>query len=342
MNDSPGPLIAKVLAVALVLILLAAAWQLREVLLLFFGAGLLAIALRAGADAIARLGHLGPRLSLVCCILAVLVLLGLAGWLFGSQFSQQVLLLQQKLPQAWDAAQQWLQSQSFGQQLLRLTGQALPTLSQVGTQLKQVTITVWHVLLGLLLIGFGAIYLAADPDTYRTGVLKLVPPSFRQRAQDTLAECTTSLRHWLLSQLLVMVIVGSLAGAGLWLVGVPAPLALGVVMAILEFVPFAGPVVAAVPGILLAFTVSPATAGSALAVYLVVQQLESNLIAPMIARRMLRLPPALVIFAIVSFGIVLGPLGLVFAMPLTVSLAVIVDRLYVRGVLAESAPRARP
>ena len=313
----------------LMLALVACAWHLRQLLLLLFGAVLFAIALRAGAGLIRKRFGLSEGFSLFACILVLAALLGFGGWLFGAQLVNQTLVLQEKLPQAWASARDWLQHQKLGAEFLNSLEANAPSLASIGTQVKRATVLVSDAVLALLLLGFGSIYLAVDPATYRDGALQLVPPSCREQVAAALDECAITLKHWLLSQLVVMVIVGSLAGIGLWLVGVPAPLALGVLMAVLEFVPFAGPIIAAVPGILLAFTGGPTQALSALAVYVVVQQLESNVVAPIIARRMLRLPPALVLFSVVAFGAVFGPLGFVFAMPLTVSLVVLVKRLYV-------------
>jgi predicted PurR-regulated permease PerM len=128
-------------------------------------------------------------------------------------------------------------------------------------------------------------------------------------------------------------IVGALTGIGLWLVGVPAPLALGLLAGLLEFVPYIDPVLAAVPGLLLALSVAPEVLLYTLLVYLGVQQLESNFVLPLVQREVLELPPALVIFSVVGLGVILGTLGWIFAAPLTVLLVVVIGKAYVREAL---------
>ena len=98
-----------------------------------------------------------------------------------------------------------------------------------------------------------------------------------------------------------MLIVGVLTGVGLWLAGVPSPLALGLLAGLADIVPYAGPVAAAVPGLLLALLQGPETAFWALVVYIIVQQIEGNLILPVVQRHMVTLPPALTIFSIIAF-----------------------------------------
>lgn len=132
-----------------------------------------------------------------------------------------------------------------------------------------------------------------------------------------------------------MVAVGALTALGLWLIGLPAPLALGLLAGLLEFVPYVGPILAALPGVLIAASLGPETMLYALLVYVVVQQVESNAIVPLVARQVLSLPPALAIFSVVALGLVFGPLGLVFAAPLTVLLVVAIGKLYVRETLGQ-------
>lgn len=127
--------------------------------------------------------------------------------------------------------------------------------------------------------------------------------------------------------------MGALTGIGLWLVGVPAPLALGLLAGLLEFVPYIDPVLAAVPGLLLALSVAPEVLLYTLLVYLGVQQLESNFVLPLVQREVLELPPALVIFSVVGLGVILGTLGWIFAAPLTVLLVVVIGKAYVREAL---------
>jgi len=184
-----------------------------------------------------------------------------------------------------------------------------------------------------LLVLVGGIYLAAQPRLYRGGLVKLVPPGGRERVEQALDDSWRALRLWLLGRLVSMLFIGTLTGVGLWLLGIPGALALGIVAFILEFVPFIGPIIAAVPAILLALAFEPVKALWVAALYLGIQQLEGNVIEPLVQQRAVDLPPALLLFSIVAGAVVFGPAGVVFAAPLTVVLFVMVKRLYVRDAL---------
>jgi predicted PurR-regulated permease PerM len=143
------------------------------------------------------------------------------------------------------------------------------------------------------------------------------------------------LRLWLTAQLIAMIIVGVLTAAGLWLIGLPSALALGLISGLAEFVPVVGPVASVIPGLLIASSFGLETMLWTLAVYIIVQQVESNLVMPLLIGQAVNIPPALALFAVVGLSVLLGPLGLLFAFPLTVVADVAVRRLYVRDTLGE-------
>ena len=113
-----------------------------------------------------------------------------------------------------------------------------------------------------------------------------------------------------------------------------AAFALGFIAGIAEFVPIIGPILAAIPALLIA-SAGPANGPLALAVLVVVQQVESNLIMPLIADRMVSIAPAVGLFAVVAMGVLFGPLGLLLGFPLAIVFDVAVRRLYVRDTLGQ-------
>jgi predicted PurR-regulated permease PerM len=207
-------------------------------------------------------------------------------------------------------------------------------LAGVGAAVSTVTGVAGAVLLAFV----GAIYLAADPGLYQAGLLKLVPGPRRDLARVALGETARALRLWLLGQLVSMSVIGVLTGLGLAWVGLPSALALGLLAGLLAFVPLVGPIVSAIPALLLALADGAATVGWTLAVFVGVQQIEGNVVMPFVQRRMVDLPPALLLFAIVAAGTLLGPLGALLAAPLTVVVFVLVKRLYVREALDTPTP----
>ena len=139
-------------------------------------------------------------------------------------------------------------------------------------------------------------------------------------------------------QFITMAVDGLLAGLGMWLIGVPAPIALRLVLAICNFVPNFGPLIRTIPGILLALTVGPQTAFYAVLVYLAVQPTEDNLLSLLIQQRAVALPPVLLLFGLLGFGAMFGPLGIVFGAPATVAIYTLVTVLYVRDTLGDMVP----
>lgn len=324
----------RVLAVLALVALALFLWRVMDVLLLAFGAGLVAIGLRSIADPLRRLTGWPGSLALGLSVALVLAVIGGGAWLFGQEISRQMGEIFERLPRAWESVRRQLQQYTLGNMLLEgLKGSGGGGLSALASRVTQGAALVSTAALHLVVVAFGGIYLAANPAVYRSGLLKLFPEQARERVAALADSATRALHLWLRGQLITMAIVGVLTGLGLWLAGIPAPLALGLLAGLLEFVPYLGPIVAAVPGLLLASTAGADVLLYALVVYVVVQQVEGNVILPMVERQMLQLPPALVIFSVLALGLVFGTLGLIFAAPLTVVLVVAVGRLYVRETL---------
>ncbi len=144
------------------------------------------------------------------------------------------------------------------------------------------------------------------------------------------------LKWWLVGRLVAMASVGLLAGAGLWLIGVPQFLVLALVAALFTAIPFIGPILGAVPGVLVALVQGPQAALWAVAVYTVAQMVENYLVTPLVQQRMVNLPPVVAIAAVTLVGALFGMLGLIVATPMAVALIAAVRMLYVEDVLGDS------
>jgi predicted PurR-regulated permease PerM len=118
-----------------------------------------------------------------------------------------------------------------------------------------------------------------------------------------------------------------------WAIGVPSALALGIIAGLTNFVPLLGPILGAVPAVLLALTVDPITALWTVAAVLVIQQLEGNVILPLVMRRAVAVPPVVTLFALVIFGVMFKWLGILLAVPLAVATMVLVQKLWVHDTL---------
>jgi len=188
---------------------------------------------------------------------------------------------------------------------------------------------------GLVVTVIGGFYLAAQPELYRDGLAKLFPRRLRQEANETLEDIGLALRLWLIADMMQMVIIGALSTGAVWLIGLPSPFALGVIAGFAEFVPYVGPIVAAIPAILVATTQGmDAVIWTAIA-YLVIHQIEGNVVAPLIQQQLVFIPPAVMLLAIVTILFVFGDFSVIFAGPIAVIIFVAVNKLYVRDSLHE-------
>jgi len=194
---------------------------------------------------------------------------------------------------------------------------------------------------GFVIVLFLAMYIAAEPGLYREGVLHLVPHAKRDRAREVLATLRDTLRQWLIARLIAMTIVGVLTGLALAALSIEAAAALGVLAGLLEFIPFFGPVFSAIPAIVIAFVQSPEKAIWVVGLYVAMQQLEGNVITPLILERRLDIPPALTILAVASLGVVFGVLGMLIAEPLLATILVTTKLLYVEDVVGDEVTIGR-
>jgi predicted PurR-regulated permease PerM len=188
---------------------------------------------------------------------------------------------------------------------------------------------------GLFVVTFIAIFFAVDPALYRDGMLHLVPHKRRRRIGEVLSGTGKVLRRWLVAQLLAMIIVGVLSTVAYLIIGVDAALALGLIAGLCEFVPFVGPVVAAVPAIAMGATESADKAMYVALAALAIQQAEEVLIVPLLMKNNLEMPPILTIMAQGAMGLAFGIVGLLVAVPLLAAVMVPVKMLYVQDVIGD-------
>ncbi len=309
-------------------------WQAYQAFLLLFAAILIALLLGRATKFVERHTPLPRPFALLLVVLLIVGSIAGVIYQFGAQIAGQMNDLAQRLPGAVDNLEQRF---DLGDVSGKLMEQARTNSGSILFQITTVASSVLNVFGNLIIVLVTAAFLAAQPDLYRRGVLRLFPAEHRDLAGQTIEDSGTALNQWLLGQLISMALVGILTAFGLWMIGLPAPLALGLLAALTEFVPIVGPLIGAVPAVLLAFSVDWTMVAWTIGVFAVVQQLESNMITPLIQHRMVSLPPVVTMFAILAFGLLFGPLGLFLATPLAVLTYVLVARLYIRELLDEPA-----
>ena len=337
--------------VTLAVLIFSIVWYAIDVFLVAFAGVLLAVALRGLSDWVRRHTRLSSRWSLALVTLALVVLLALDVTLFAASIAEQVTKLTEQLPQSVAEARQRVEQLPGGQQIVGLfpqvgsgeqgsggSGQGGAGQNSGGGQaggIASLFSTSLGIVANIAIIGFLGLYFASEPDLYINGAVRLVPKTKQKRARDVIHTLGYTLRWWLLGQLISMTVVGLLTGLGLMVLGVPLAPVLGLLAGLLDFVPTVGPIIAAVPGVLLAFSAGSTTGFLALGLYVVVQILEGYVLYPLVLERAVKLPPALTILALALMGVLLGPLGLLLATPLLAVVLTLVKMLYVEDMLDE-------
>jgi predicted PurR-regulated permease PerM len=314
-------------------------WLVSSVLLLVFAGILLAIFLRSLSEGVREYTALTEGWSLVVVLLGLAVLMGLGSWLLTPSVAEQIDRLSERIPRSLQQLEHHVQRYEWSRQLFAQAPKAEEVLPEKGDMVATATgvfSTTLGALASFVIFMFLGLFFAAEPRVYKDGLVRLVPIDKRERAHEVLHQLGSALQWWLIGKVFSMLLVGVLTALGLWLLEVELALTLGLIAALFTFIPNIGPVLSAVPAVLLALLQSPTQAFSVVLLYLAIQTVESYLITPLIQQRTVSLPPALTITAQVALGVLLGGLGLVLATPLMVCLLVLVQMLYIHETLGDS------
>ena len=311
-------------------------WMFSHVILLLFFAVLLASTLRGAADGLSRLTRLpaGLMLGLISLFLLGLVVAGV--WWIGPQLAEQASDLINKLTGEVDQLSKRYGSTPWAKSLTQHMSGSTPSAAQVSAPAFKVLGLTLGALADLILVLITALYLAISPELYQRGLLRLIAIRHRPRALSIMHDVGRILRRWLLGQMVDMFVVGIITAIGMSLLHVPVPLALGVLAGLLTFIPYFGAVVAGIPAVLVALTVSPTTALYAVGVFLLCHVVEGYVLSPLVQRRLVEMPPALTLLSMTAAGAVFGPLGIILGTPIAAAGMVAIREGYVVEVLGDT------
>lgn len=330
-------LLLTVFAVALVLAVSDLFVAAVSTVLLIFAGVLFGIFLGGLSNWLSQHTPLSYRWSYVTTVLILLFMMGAGTYYMGSQIVRQAVEFSREFRSAVQDALAWLQQQQWAPDVKSVDDmmpQGSNVLPGVMAMLQGIS---WGVT-GAIVIFFVGLYLAFDPDLYTEGVVKLVPPDRRAETMKLLRRLRWVLSRWLIGRLFSMCVIGICTAIGLAVLGVPLPIPLGVLAALLTFIPNIGPVLAAVPQAMLALNVSPSTVYWVILFNIVLQGLESYLLTPLIQRYEVDLPPALTITVQLVFAATIGLIGVMTAAPLTAAVMVSIQTLYIQDRLGDSQP----
>ncbi|MEG4998509.1 AI-2E family transporter [Microcoleus sp. B4-D4] len=327
-------------------------WKIRVVVLVFFTAVILAIALNRLAR---RFQQSGARREVAIALTVAILVAILFGsiWVIVTRLSSQFQELTQLIPLGIEQLRlwsNWLQAR-FSDSAIN----NLPNFDNFSQQLQ--TFSQWvisHIYLFLsnslslvinsLLITVLTIMLVANPMPYRRVIISLFPAFYRQRVDRILTECEKALMGWLAGIGLSMTFIGITTTVGLYFLQVQLPFINGSLAFILALIPYVGAILSVIPPMLLALLDSPGKAGAVLLLYLAIQQIEGNFVTPIIMKNQVSLLPAYTLALLAAFGTFLGFLGLLLALPILIIAQTLVQEVLIKDILDrwETDPSRKP
>ncbi len=309
-----------------VLLGLLAFYLAGRIFLLVFASIILAVLLRGIVDWLARHTPLGKVASaiLIFMILAALMTIGIIlmpGIV--SQFSRSTEVINVSVQRL----ERTVRGSELGNYIYLQASRNTSELLSAATSFFSGVLGFFADTLIVLAMG---IYLAIDPRVYVENGIKLFRKKDRKRMQATLSEIGRSLRGWLLGRFLVMVIDGVGVTIALWILGIPLAVPFGILAGLLAFIPNLGPILSAVPALLVAYSIRPDLAIYTALAYMAVQFVENYLLGPLIDRMTVSLPPAFTIAFQLLASLLFGFLGLFLATPMAVAATILIKNLYVK------------
>jgi predicted PurR-regulated permease PerM len=316
-------------------------WQIKQLLLLLFTAIVLATSLNILVKTFQRRGI--KRFSAVLLSMLLLIFVSVSCvWIVIPPFIDQFQDLGKLIPQGIERLNTWtdLLSERLDPRIITL----LPDTEELNRQLQPLLkqflgsgLTIFYnslgVLLGILLLLAITLMLLADPMTYRQGFKRLFPAFYRCRVEEILNLCTEGLEGWLVGILFNMVVIAILSFTVLLLLGIPLALSQAMLAGVMTFIPNLGPTLSVISPMAIALIEAPWKALAVLVLYIIIQQIESNVLTPIVMAQQVALLPAITLLSQLFFATFFGFLGLFLSLPLTVVAQIWFKEVIVKDVL---------
>lgn len=304
-----------------------------DVLLAAFGGVLIAVLLNAFSSFVERHTPLTYGWALTAVVLIILILFGIGGWLLAPKIAEQANQLSQQLPTVVEKIKNFLQQYGWGQWILNQAQNGWPLSGAAGDSGGGFSaFSRWSSY--FLVAVFVGLFAAADPKLYQDGIVHLFPLRHRSRIRELLGELGYTLRWWLIGQAIAMLLIGVSTMVVLWVFGIRLAIVLGIIVGLLNFIPYLGPIIAAIPIALIAATAGATQLLYVMLAYTAVQLLEGYVATPLIQHRTVYLPPAFTVTSLFLLGTVLGTLGIVVATPLA-AIVLVLTRFYRSDILGD-------
>ena len=318
-------------------------WQIRQLLLLVFTAVVIATTLNKLARWLQRFRIKRPFAVLISVSLFILLIVTFF-WVIVPPLAEQFQQLITIVPQGINKLNDWLNilkdqlPNQLREQLPNIDiNEVIPQLQSIFNQLinnaGEFVGNTFGIFLSLLLILVLTIMMLANPISYRQGFIKLFPSFYRQRVNLILDSCETALGAWVTGSLFNMSVITLLSFIGLSILKIPLASAQAVLAGLLTLMPHIGPTISLIPPVAIALLDSPLKSALVLLIYILIQQIKSNILNPYLNQRKVSLLPAITLIAQVFFASFFGFLGLLLALPLTIICQVWMKELLITDIL---------
>ncbi|MES2278301.1 MAG: AI-2E family transporter [Bacteroidota bacterium] len=301
-----------------------------NVLLMVMAGALISTYFHGLGDLIERKTKLKRRFAMLISVIGSITIIGLLFWFMGTKIQHQVAELSNTLPHTISNVKAKMAESPIGQKIL--DNASGDNSQKMMTTVQSFFSTSFGVLGDIYIIMFLGIFFTANPSLYKNGILLLIPASRKELGKHIMNRVSLSLKGWLKGMMVSIVLVTILISTGLTIIGIPVAMVLGLITGILELVPNFGSIIAMIPGVLLALTVSTNTGIIVALLYITSQTITANIVNPLIQKKLIKLPPALTLISQLIMGALSGALGIILAVPLLAILIILVDELYVKKI----------
>jgi predicted PurR-regulated permease PerM len=316
--------------VALLVVVILIARVAFNVVLMVMAGSLIATYFHGLGDFIQRKTKMKRRGAMLISTLGSVAILGLLLWFMGTKIQQQVAELSNTLPHTINNVKAKMSTSPIGQKVL--DGINDDNSQKMMTTAQSFFSTSFGVIGDMYIIMFLSIFFTANPNLYKNGILLLLPKEKKPLGEHIMNRISLSLKGWLKGMMASMFLVTILISTGLTIIGMPVAMVLGLITGLLELVPNLGSLLAMIPGVLLALTVSTNKGILVALLYITSQTITANIVNPLIQKKLIKLPPALTLISQLIMGALSGALGIILAVPLLAIVIILVDELYVKKI----------
>lgn len=299
-----------------------------NIVMLVLAGVLIACYFRGIGDYLKRKFHLNGNLAMVISVLGSFIIFSGIMYLIGATIWSQTIALKQALPEMVESVKNFLESSEIGKDFLAWINE-IKSSKEFSTFISKFFATTFGSVANVYIIILVGVFFTISPNLYINGVIQLVPPNHRDRAKEILQHLGSSLTKWLAGKFIAMFAVFFLTAVGLLILGVKLWLTLSILAGLLNFIPNFGPLISAVPALLVGFAHDVDLAIIIGVMYLGIQLFESSFITPKAQYHLISIPPALIILAQLFMGALTGILGVIFATPLMLIVIIMVQELYI-------------